>query len=691
MTINQQLIHPNSIAVIGASNDISKPGGKLLSNLIHNGYAGELYVVNRASTLVQGIQAFQSVDQLPDQIDLAIISIPAIDCIAAVKELAYKKNTRAFIILSAGFGEAGESGKKLEADLVKIVNDTEGCLIGPNCIGILNSNYSGIFTLPVPPFEASGCDLISSSGATAVFLIEAGIPLGVKFANIYSLGNAAQTRVEDVLEYMDHHFDPAKDPPIKLLYLESIHDPQKFLKHAKSLIQKGAKIAAIKAGSTEAGSRAAASHTGALSSSDVAVRALFRKANIIYCSSRMELLSIASIFHYGDLQGKNFAIITHAGGSAVMLTDALIAGGLQVPEIDGQESEKLLTFLNPGSSVSNPIDFLATGTAEQLGIIIDYCEHKFDQIDAMIVVFGSPGLFNVANVYDVLSVKLDVCKKPIFPVLPSVLNAENEIQNFLNKGNINFPDEVALGKALCAISNQQDPKKVEESQDFVPQDNTIRTVLDECQSGFVPSHISNKILDAAGIPRIKEYLISSHEQLTNLSKELNYPIVMKAEGLLHKSDSGGVILNIPSLPDAHTAFDDLLSLDGAKGVVAQHMAKGLEVFIGIKKEEGFGHLVFCGIGGVLIEVLKDFSVELCPISKTDALNMIRRLNTYKLIQGYRGNDGIDEIYFAELICRVAGIVQIIPEITELDINPLIGTNQNLQAVDVRIRIEKDGK
>ncbi len=462
--INQSLVNPKSIVVVGGSDNIRKPGGKVLKNIIDGGFAGRLLVVNQKETLVQGLECLSSVDQI-DNVELAIISIPAAHCPGVVHTLANAKGTRAFIILSAGFGEAGEQGRRWEKEIVASVDAVGGCLIGPNCIGILNANYHGVFTTPIPPYDAKGCDLISGSGATAVFLIEAGIPSGLKFSNVFSVGNSAQTGVEEVLEYLDLTHDPQRDSCIKLLYLESVSNPQKLLKHASSLVRKGVRIAAIKAGCTVEGSRAAASHTGALMTSDLVVRALFKKAGIVYCSSREELLSVASVFHYRELKGRNIAVITHAGGSAVMLTDALTLGGLKVPAIEGPDAEKLLTYLYPGSSVANPIDFLATGTAEQLGIIIDYCEKKFEQIDAMVVVFGSPGLFDVANVYAVLSDKLESCSKPIFPVLPSVINAQNEIRGFLSKGHINFPDEVELGRALVAIYKTSVPQQ-EELADF---------------------------------------------------------------------------------------------------------------------------------------------------------------------------------------------------------------------------------
>jgi len=682
--VNNQLLNPKSIAIIGASNDTKKPGGNMLKNILVGGFAGNLYAVNPKEERVQGIKSFSEAKEIPET-DLAILAIPAKYCPETVKILAEEKNTKAFIIISAGFGEAGEQGKQWEQQIVLTVNSVDGCLIGPNCIGVITENYKGVFTAPVPQFNPKGCDLISGSGATAVFIMEAGMALGVSFANVFSVGNTAQTGVEDILEYMDENFDAEKDPLIKLLYLETISNPQKLLKHASSLIKKGAQIAAIKAGSTAEGSRAATSHTGAIASSDMTVRALFHKAGIVYCSSREELLSVASIFNYKKLEGKNIAIITHAGGSAVMLADELSKGGLKVPEISGPDAEKLKTFLYPGSSVANPIDFLATGTAEQLGIIIDYCEHKFDNIDAMAVVFGSPGLFDVENVYNVLSVKLEICNKPIFPVLPSVINAQREIQSFLKKGHINFPDEVVLGKALSQVFNTPEP--VSEAISLPKIDiEKIRGVINTASEGYLDAAQTQKLLDAAGIPRVTEVVENSKEKMLAAMDSLEFPVVMKVVGPLHKSDVKGVVLNITSKEEVSETFDRLMQIDSATAVMVQPQLAGLELFVGVMKEPGFNHTILCGLGGIFIEVLNDVSAGLSPISKNEAQQMVQSLRGYKLIQGARGREGVDENQFVEIIQRLSALVEAAPEITEMDINPLIGTRKNIVAVDARVRV-----
>ena len=684
--LNEQLLNPKSIVIIGGSNNINKPGGKIVKNIIDGGYQGVLNVVNPKYNSIQGLPCFSSISDIPET-DLAILAIPAKACLDAITILANKKNTKAFIIISAGFGEANTIGKRIEKKITAIINKVNGCLIGPNCIGVINKNYKGVFTSPIPKYSPDGCDLISSSGAIAVFIMESGTQLGVKFANVYSVGNGAQTTIEDILEYMDLNFNPSLNSPIKLLYLETINNPEKLLKHAASLIKKGAKIAAIKAGSTLEGSRAATSHTGAIASSDLTVRALFKKAGIVYCSSREELLSVASIFNYKELKGKNIAIITHAGGSAVMLADELSKGGLHIPVIKGEKAKELESYLFPGSSVSNPIDFLATGTAEQLGIIIDYCEHEFDFIDAMVVVFGSPGLFDVENVYTLLNAKLESCKKPIYPVLPSVVNAHKEITSFLNKGNINFPDEVVLGKALAEVYKTPFPILTKIKLPSINKEK-IRVLIDEANNGYLNLKSTAFLLDAAGIPRVKEIVESSKEALLSKIKQKNFPIVMKVVGPLHKSDVKGVILNVISKKEVSQNFDKLMQIKNATGVLAQPMVTGLELFVGVKKEDRFNHTIVCGLGGVFVEILKDISAGLSPLSKFEIENMIKGLRGYKLLQGARGKVGVNIETFIDIIQRVSALVEVAPEIIEMDMNPLIGSKKEINAVDVRIRIQK---
>ncbi len=684
--INKQLLNPQSIVVVGGSNDVHKPGGKVLKNLIDGDFKGTLYVTNPKEKEVQGIKSYQKAEDLPN-VDLAIIAIAAKYCPQTVKVLAEEKNTKAFIILSAGFSEMGAEGKKLENEIVETVNSVNGVLIGPNGIGVLTPNYHGVFTEPIPKMDPQGVDFISGSGATAVFILETALTRGLTFASIFSVGNSAQTGVEDILEYMDETFDAETSLKIKLLYLENIEKPQKLLKHASSLIRKGCKIAAIKAGSSDAGSRAASSHTGALASSDVAVDALFKKAGIVRCYGRDELISVASVFKQPEAKGKNFAIVTHAGGPAVMLTDALSKGGLNVPEIKNEYTPFLLDELFPGSSVSNPIDFLATGTAEQLGTIIEYVNKKFDEVDAMVVIFGTPGLFKVFDAYNVLHEKMQNTLKPIYPVLPSTMVAKAEVEDFVSKGHIYFPDEVILGEALTKVYNT--PKPAEIKHDFAFADeNKIRKVMDMATNGYLLPDDVQKLLDAVHIPRVQEGVFNKKEDALKFMEQISYPVVMKVVGPVHKSDVGGVILNVQSDDELQSNFDKIMQIKDAEAVLIQPMISGMELFVGAKYEAGFGHLILVGLGGIFIEALKDVSAGLAPLNQSEALSMIKSLKSYKIIQGIRGQKSADEQKLAEIMIRLSALLHFAPEISELDLNPLLANGEQIIAVDARIRVEK---
>ena len=684
MPLNRELISPKSIVVIGASSNTSRIGGKLLENLLKGKFAGDMYAINPKENEVQGIKCLQK-EEIPE-VELAIIAVSVKFVEEYVRYFAEEKNTKAFIVVSAGFGEMGEQGKKIEKNIVDICNANNASLIGPNCIGVLTPQYNGVFAGPIPKLDPKGCDFVSGSGATAAFIIENGIPMGVSFASLFSVGNSAQIGVEDVVKYWDETFDEEKSSKIKLLYMEKIDKPKILLKHARSLIKKGCRIAAIKAGSSDAGSRAASSHTGALATPDKAVEALFKKAGIVRCYGREQLIYTAAVFLQKKLKGKNIAIVTHAGGPGVMLTDVLSKGGMKVPQIKGKYADELLEKLYPGSSVSNPIDFLATGNAEQLGTVIDYIDNKFDDIDGMVVIFGSPGLVEIYDVYKLLNEKMKTAKKPIYPLLPSIVTSEKEIEYFKSFGRVYFADEVNLGLALTSVNRSISAYSEEDSINI--DEAKIRKVIDSSQNGYLLSNDIVSILDAAGIPRVPEYVSKEVNGIIKKATEFGFPIVMKIVGPIHKSDVGGIALNISSEQEIRNEYDRMKQIDGFEGIMIQPMLSGNEFFAGVNREDSFGHMILCGLGGIYIEVFKDTAQSLAPIYKDEALSMIRSLKSYKIIKGVRGKEGVNENIFAEIITRLSKLVEIAPEIAELDLNPLLGTAKNVIAVDARIRIEK---
>ena len=763
--IAKELLNPKSIVICGASSDIHKPGGKSLKNLLESPFKGQIYAVNPKETEVQGVKCYAKVDDLP-QVDCALLCIAAKFCAQTVDVLAKEKGCKGFIIISAGFSEENAEGAAIEKHIVDTINSVGGSLIGPNCTGFLNVNYAGCFDTPIPPLDSKGVDFITGSGATAVFIKEYGMSNGLKFNSVWAVGNSAQLGIEDVLEHLDETFDPEKSSRVIMLYMEKIGDPQRLLKHSRSLIEKGCHIAAIKSGGSAAGSRAASSHTGALATNDAAVDALFRKAGIVRCQNRQELTTVCGVFMYPEIKGKRCAVVTHAGGPAVMLTDVLSNGGMEVPPLkDHPASPALLAKLFPGSSVGNPIDFLATGTAEQLGYILDAVENEYTDIDFSVVIFGSPGLFSNKEVYDLLDQKMRTCKKPIFPVLPSIINVKDEIEDFIAKGNINFPEECVLGNAICKIYNTPKPKagvievlpidkisvpptdepdkaEVEEVAQSIrewgmlspitvtPFNGGYRTVtgakrlraaslagmteisayveetiaqpeidvarirktIDRCKDGYLEIADYNELLDAAGISRKKSVEVSKKEDALAFAKEVgcskDVPLVMKVVGPLHKSDVGGVTLGVKDLETVSKEFDRLMAIKDTYAVEMYPMLDGTDVYIGAIKDAKFGHQIFFGLGGIFIEVLKDVESALAPVSKNEVLSKLKNLKGYKILQGVRGQEGVNLDLYADQVARVSALVQAAPEIAEMDLNPLLGNPRYVTAVDARIRIEK---
>ncbi|MBR5350202.1 MAG: acetate--CoA ligase family protein [Prevotella sp.] len=685
--INKQLLQPESIVVVGGSNNVHKPGGAVVRNLLSGHYQGTLRIVNPKEDEVQGIKVFHDMKELPPT-DLAIIVVAAKFCPDYVDYLAAEKQVRAFIILSAGFGEETKEGAVLEEHILQTCEKYGCSLIGPNCIGLLTRWHHSVFTKPIPNLNPKGVDFISGSGATAVFILESAVTKGLPFNSVWSIGNGHQIGIETVLEYMDNHFDPEKDSLVKLLYIENISDPDKLLYHATSLIKKGCRIAAIKAGSSESGSRAASSHTGAIASSDSAVEALFRKAGIVRCFSREELTTVGCIFTLPRFTGKNIAIVTHAGGPGVMLTDALSKGGLKVPPLDGPIAEELKAQLFPGSSAANPIDILATGTPEHLGIAIDYCEKKFKNIDAIMVIFGTPGLVQLYDAYDVLHKKILSCKKPIFPILPSVNTAGPEVAEFLQRGHVNFSDEVTLATALTQIMRTPEPadQSIQIRGVDVPR---IRQIIDGIEEdGYISPNLVHELLQSAGIPTVPEFVSDDKEAILDFAQKCGYPVVAKVVGPVHKSDVGGVALNVRTPEHLALEYDRMMQIPDATAVMVQKMINGKELFIGAKYEPRFGHVVLCGLGGIFVEVLKDVSSGLAPLSYEEAYSMIHSLRGYKIIKGTRGQAGINEKKYAEIIVRLSTLLRFATEIKEMDINPLLADENDVIAVDARILVRK---
>ncbi len=694
--IRPETFSPASIVVIGASRDPSKIGGKILHNLLNSHFDGDLFAINPKESEILGVPC-PPLAELPS-CDLAIICVPAQFCEEYVTVLLQEKAVKAIIIVSAGFAESSAWGAALQQRLVDLADAHECTLIGPNCTGILTATYSGIFAGPIPPLDPAGCDFVSGSGATAAFVVEEGILQGLPFSRIVTVGNSAQTRVEDMLAYWDETYVPGKSARVKLIYMESVQDPGTLLSAASSLAAKGCILAAIKAGTSGAGQRAASSHTGALSSSDSFVSALMRRAGIVRCSSRYELIQTATAALIGtDLftgirkpSLPRFAIVTHAGGPGVILTDTLSAAGCEIPELSGKRFEELGSRLHPGSSVSNPIDFLATGTDGQLDDILTTLESS-GTVDAAAVIFGSPGLNRVDAVYDVIGKAMRRAALPIFPVLPSPVTAEEEMQGFSETYRLPFfTDEAALGSAVKRLL----PQRISNSSESLPTPprqetaEDIRKIIAAAPEGYLDPGSCSRILALCGIATPAEHISTSADEITDFFRSAAGPVALKAVGPLHKSDSGGVLLNLASETAVREGVAVLMAKPETTAVLAQKMVGGVELCSGAVRDGPFGHLIMTGLGGIYVEVLKDLAEELVPVTREQAEQMLESLQSYPLLQGVRGKPGIDIGRFSSYIAAVSRLLEIAPEICELDINPLMAEGGSIAAVDARIRIER---
>ncbi|MBU1567135.1 MAG: acetate--CoA ligase family protein [Proteobacteria bacterium] len=688
--IHQCLFRPRSIAVIGASSDPLKPGGRVLKNILEHGYAGILRPVNPKATEILGLPVCSSIAALPEIPDLAIVAIPSAMVPAAVAELA-DRGTGATIVLTSGFGEKDAAGKEVEEKMRRIADAAGMALIGPNCSGFLTAAYKGKFAGIVPKLPGGAVDFISGSGATVDYVMECAVGRGLSFGTVINLGNSVQMGVEDLVQLHDQNYgsDCAR---ILLLYMEAVKKPQLLLRHASSLSKKGCLLVGIKSGTTAAGSRAAASHTGAMATSDTAVQALFEKAGIIRVTSREALIDVACVLQAakGRLKGNRFAIVTDAGGPGVMLADELTRGGLELPPLSEGTRSQLAKILLPESSTANPIDALPSRTAEQIAAIIRILgEFERGRLDAVAVLTGDSGLSDNAAIYRAIGEAMEKSPIPVLPVLSSLTSCREKIDVFTGGGKVFFPDEVALGRALGLIARQTLPAEELDvcrtnSPGYSKED--IGLALNGKHGALDPFTV-RRILFAAGFKLPEELLVQEEQYLAENCRRLGFPLAMKVIGPLHKTDVGGVRLGIGSETEALAAWSALMVIPEARGVLLQPMIGGLEVILGASREGDFGHLLMFGLGGIHTEVLKDVRFALAPISEAEAGLLINGIRGRALLDGVRGAVGMDTAVLADFLIRLGRLVADFPEICEIDLNPVKGFGDRLLAIDARILVE----
>jgi acetyltransferase len=675
-------IAPQSIAVVGASDNTQKPGGKIVENLLEKAYGGELLLINPNSHRIQNQKALSSISDLPYAPDLVYIAIPARFVADALMELA-ELGVRRVIVLSAGFGEVDESGHREEQRLAEIADRYGMVLLGPNCLGVMSLNHAGKFAGLLPEMRPGGIDFISGSGATVDILAEQAVRRGLGFQTFITVGNSAQMGVTDVLCLFDQQQDPECSKHI-LLYLEKVGSPKKLLRHAIHLAEKGSLIVVIKSGVTEGGTRAAASHTGAMAAKDTAVQALFDKAGMIRVHSKLEMVDLATALTLakGRYNGRRACMITDAGGPGVMATDELNRQGIQTPRLKTETRRKLSELLPPGAGVNNPVDLLPTRTPEQVARVLEIVAHdEADAMDYILVQLGAPGFTDNWPVYQAVIAAIDSLPIPIFPSFSTSISSTQALSRYRETGKCHFEDEVSMAWAVGHMVNR--PRLSKSASYPVGYDGEEAAMLLKNVTGVVPPVQTRKVLQAAGIPVPRQVLVNSIASLNGLESSIPAPWVMKVVGPLHKSDQGGVVTGVTPA-DAEETFDRLMKIAGVQSVLVQETVQGPEVIMGLSREGDFGHLVAFGLGGVLTEVLEDVVFGLSPLSPEEAGRMVTSLRALPILKGYRGQPGMDLDKLVDILVRVSLLGHHIPKIKEMDINPLKGIHKNITAVDVRI-------
>ncbi|MBU2509856.1 acetate--CoA ligase family protein [bacterium] len=682
--VGQSLFKPRSIAIVGASSDPLKPGGRVLLNIKDNNFTGDLWPVNPKATEIMGLPSFSDVSSLPSTPELALIAIPAPLVLGAMKDLA-NKGTRTVIILTAGFGEKGEEGKAEERRILELAKTFSMTVIGPNCSGFLTPVYAGKFAGIIPKMKHGQIDFVSGSGATVDYVMEQAVTRGLQFSHVLNLGNSIQMGVEDMLELLDESHSP-ESARLILLYLEAVNKPQKLLKHVNNLREKGCTFVGIKSGTTDAGAKAAASHTGAMASSDHAVQALFDKAGIIRVFSKQELIEVACVLSSMTRlpAGNRACIVTDAGGPGVMLSDELNRQNIELPTFSEKTLKRLAEVLPPQASLVNPIDCLPSRNAKQtreIFTILD--EEESENLDVAFYIIGNSGMSDNWEIYKEIIEIRKRCSIPILPVFSSATTCADLLKKVINEDTIYFPDEVPAGRAVGRIVNRPVPAGEPEVLGNYDKEK-ISSILSKAKGTVLPQEAVESVLKAAGFNLPAQSEVCRETHLEEVCNTIGYPLVMKVVGPLHKSEIGGVTVGISNDVEAQHAWKKLMTIPDATGVLVQKMVQGLEVILGASREERFGHLILFGLGGIYTEVLKDVQFSLAPLSHNEASKMIRGIRSFKILEGVRGKPGASLETLADNLMRLSQLVTDFPIIQELDLNPIKGVETDLYAVDGRI-------
>jgi len=688
------LFTPQSIAVIGAARKPGKLGHGVLRNILQCGYGGKVYPINPKADEILGLKCYPSVLDVPDPIDLVIIVIPN-KFVPQVMEECGKKGVQGAIIISAGFRETGLEGIKLEHQVLDIAKQYGIRVVGPNCLGII-STYTPLnasFAAGMP--QRGGIAFMSQSGALCTAILDWALAKEIGFSHFVSLGNKADVNEIDLLEA----WEKDKNSRVIIIYMEGLSNGRKFIQVARQVTQR-VPVIAVKSGNTAAGSRAVSSHTGTLAGSERAYEAAFQQTGVLRAESIEQLFDYSLAFAYQPrLRGRNIAIVTNAGGPGIMATDALERSGLKLATLERETIERLRQGLPAAANVYNPIDVIGDALADRYSLALKaVLEDK--NVDGVIVILTPQVYTQIEETAEIVGRLAAAYDKP---VLGCFMGEERvgpgiKILNQHKIPNYSFPER-AVG-ALKAMSEFWDWRQRPAPQyaHFKVDKERVKQVFDRVRSEgrlTLGDAESREIMEAYGLRIPRSVLAKTADEAVSAAEAIGYPVVMKiaSPDILHKSDIGGVRLNVRDAEQVRDLFDLLIYraqryMADARiwGVLVQEMvSRGKEVIIGVNRDPQFGPLLMFGLGGIYVEVLKDVTFRIAPVSRQEAAEMIDEIRSYHLLRGVRGEKPSDLKAIADAILRISQLVMDFPEIVEMDINPLMVHEAGKGAVAVDMR------
>ncbi len=694
------LFRPRSIAVVGASRRRDTIGWQIVDNLLRHGYSGVLYPVNPGATSVHSIPAFPSVEAIPGEVELAVVVVPK-ERVADVVEECGRKGVKGLVVISAGFKEVGGEGVAREAALQERARELGMRLVGPNCMGLLNTeegwSMNATFAPTMPP-PGPMC-FMSQSGAMGVTILDYAAEFGIGIHHFVSVGNKADVSGNDLIEYWEHD-DGAR---VLLMYLENFGNPRRFIPLARRITRKKPMVV-VKSGRTGAGARAAASHTGALAGADVAIDALLAQCGVLRAESVQELFDIAMALEEQPIpRGNRVAIVTNAGGPGIMIADACESEGLEVVELTDETQAHLADIFPAEASVRNPVDMIASATSESYRLALEAVLAD-ERVDAAIAAFVPPlGVRQVDVAGAIVQARGAAEDKPILAVLMGRQGLP-EGRAELHEAGIpayTFPESAAGALAAMARYRRWLERPVEAPAEFdVDRERAARLLREARAEGRdrLKEHEALSLLEAYGIPVVGHRLARTREEVLEAAEACGYPVVLKAvaPGVVHKTDVGGVRVDLRTPEEVEEAYREiheaLAEADlEAEGILVEAFASGgREIIIGMSTDPQFGPVLMFGLGGIYVEAIGDVAFRLAPVSEIDAREMVGSIRSSRLLEGIRGEEGVDREALVEVIQRVSQLVADHPEVAELDINPLLAFPDGALAVDGRVSLQAPG-